>query len=213
MRIITAVIFVILFEQYSFANRVPQEIRRKADIADKLVHADEDIDIESGAQKQLKRDGENENDFWLNIAKSFIDTQLAKRINTNRAKNVIFFLADGMSVSTYSAARVAKGGEEESLSFENFPYMGMVKTYCVDYQVADSACTSTAYLNGVKANYGTVGLSAKVPRYNCTGQLDVSTHTESILKWALDSNKSVGIVTTDVVTGASPSGGYAHSGS
>ncbi|XP_037051925.1 membrane-bound alkaline phosphatase-like [Bradysia coprophila] len=209
MKLITTVIFVILLQQYSLANLVPKEIRRRADIADHRVHTDEHIEL--GTPKQLKREGENENDFWLDIAKTFVDAQLTKRVNTNRAKNVIFFLADGMSVATYNAARVAKGGEEESLSFENFPHMGMVRTYCVDYQVADSACTSTAYLTGVKANYGTVGVSAKVPRYDCTAQLDPSTHTESIFKWALDSNKSAGIVTTDVVTGASPSGAYAHS--
>lgn len=132
MKIIaTVVIFVILLEQYSLANRVPQDIRRRADIADKRAHADEDISIESlgTLKQQLKRDGENENDFWLNIAKSFVDAQLTKRVNTNRAKNVIFFLADGMSVTTYSAARVAKGGEEESLSFESFPYVGMARTW------------------------------------------------------------------------------------
>lgn len=212
MKLIAAVIFVILIEQFSFANIVPQEIRTRADVSDRQMHAsDGDVKAESGTLK-LKRDGENENDFWLNIAKDFVDVQSKRPKNTNKAKNVIFFLADGMSVSTYNAARVVIGGEEQSMSFENFPHMGMVKTYCVDYQVPDSSCTSTAYLTGVKANYGTVGLTAKVPRYDCTGQLDLSTHTESIYKWALDSGKSAGLVTTDTVTGASPSGVFAHSG-
>lgn len=213
MKIIVTVIFVILFEQFSHANIVPHEIRTKADVSDRRMHTS-DVDVKTESQTlQLKRDGENENDFWLNIGKDFVDGQLTKRVNTNKAKNVIFFLSDGMSVATYNAARLTIGGEEKSLSFENFPHMGMVKTYCVDYQVPDSACTSTAYLNGVKANYGTVGVTAKVPRYNCTAQLDTSTHTESIYKWALDSGKSAGLVTTDTVTGASPAGVFAHSGS
>lgn len=212
MKIIATVIFVILLEQFSHANIVPKELRTKADTSDNRMHAsDEDVQTKSETLP-LKRDGENENDFWLKIAKEFVDVQSTKKVNTNRAKNVIFFLADGMSVPTYNAARVTIGGEEESMSFEKFPYMGMVKTYCTDYQVPDSSCTSTAYLTGVKANYGTVGLTAKVPRYDCTGQLDPSTHTESIFKWALDSGKSAGLITTDVVTGASPTGVYGHSG-
>lgn len=32
----------------------------------------------------------------------------------------------------------------------------------------DSAGTATAYLCGVKANYGTVGLTAATPRGNCS---------------------------------------------
>lgn len=206
------VIFVILLEQFSHANIVPKEIRSRTDISDRHMHNGGDEGVKTKSETfQLKRDGENENDFWLNIAKEFVGAQTTKKVNTNRAKNVIFFLADGMSVTTYNAARVASGGEEKSMSFENFPYMGMVRTYCTDYQVPDSACTSTAYLTGVKANYGTVGVTAKVPRYDCTGQLDPETHTASIFKWALDSGKSAGLVTTDTVTGASPAGVFAHS--
>lgn len=32
----------------------------------------------------------------------------------------------------------------------------------------DSAGTATAYLCGVKANYGTLGVTAATPRYNCS---------------------------------------------
>lgn len=42
------------------------------------------------------------------------------------------------------------------------------QTYNVDQQMPDSAGTATAYLCGVKANYGTVGVSAATPRYNCS---------------------------------------------
>lgn len=36
----------------------------------------------------------------------------------------------------------------------------------------DSAGTATAYLCGVKANYGTLGVSANAPRNNCKASLD-----------------------------------------
>ncbi|KAJ6637159.1 Membrane-bound alkaline phosphatase [Pseudolycoriella hygida] len=211
MKYIVAVIFVIWVEQFSLANIVPAEIRMKADKADRYMHENPEDSKTKAETLQSAHENENKNDFWLNIGKDFVNAQTTKRLNTNKAKNVIFFLADGMSVATFNAARVVVGGEEKSMSFESFPHMGMVRTYCVDYQVPDSSCTSTAYLTGVKANYGTVGLSAKVPRFDCTGQLDTQNQTQSIFKWALDSGKSAGIVTTDTVTGASPAGVFAHS--
>lgn len=80
------------------------------------------------------------------------------------------------------------------------------KTYCVDAQVADSACTSTAYLNGVKTNYEVVGLNAKAKLGNCSAQTDEENLTESIARWAQKSCKSTGIVTTTRITHASPAG-------
>nr|XP_009943388.1 PREDICTED: alkaline phosphatase, tissue-nonspecific isozyme [Opisthocomus hoazin] len=76
-------------------------------------------------------------------------------------------------------------------------------------QVPDSAGTATAYLCGVKANEGTVGVSAGVTRDRCNttkGQ-----EVTSILRWAKDGGKAVGIVTTTRVTHATPSAAYAHS--
>lgn len=52
------------------------------------------------------------------------------------AKNVIFFMGDGMGVSTLTAARVylaqSRGivGEEAILSWETFPYTAMSRVHC-----------------------------------------------------------------------------------
>lgn len=154
--------------------------------------------------QKLNRPEELSTDFWFNNAKDFVAKQLNQSTSLKPAKNIILFIGDGMSLTTQAAARMYKGGEEKSLSFEEFPYVGTVKTYCVDYQVADSACTATAYLSGVKNNYGTIGISGKVKQNDCTGQMDHSNHIKSIAKWALDANKSAGLVTTTRVTHASP---------
>lgn len=45
---------------------------------------------------------------------------------------------------------------------------GPLQTYNVDQQMPDSAGTATAYLCGVKANYGTLGVTAATQRYNCS---------------------------------------------
>lgn len=86
---------------------------------------------------------ERTNDFFLNRGKSFVKQQAQRELNEKIARNIVFFLGDGMSIPTISAARNLLGGEEKILSFESFPYVGMTKNYCVNMQVPDSACTST----------------------------------------------------------------------
>lgn len=153
--------------------------------------------------------GEETRQFWRSKAKDIVTSHLATQ-NTNKAKNVIMFLGDGMGIQTVTAARILLGNENESLSFEKFPHAGAVKTYCVDAQIADSACTATAYLSGVKTNSGMIGISAKVKLSDCEGTNDESAYVDSIAKWAQAANKATGLVTTTRATHASPSGVYAH---
>ncbi|XP_050503722.1 membrane-bound alkaline phosphatase-like isoform X1 [Diabrotica virgifera virgifera] len=153
---------------------------------------------------------EKDKQFWYRKAASAIQDRLARKINQNIAKNVILFLGDGMSIPTISATRVYIGGEEQQLSFEKFPYTGFSKTYCVDHQTADSACSATAYLGGVKGNRGTVGVTAAVNKSNCTAMNDPNNHVESIARLFQLKNKRTGLVTTTRVTHASPAGVYAH---
>lgn len=101
-------------------------------------------------------------------------------------------------------------GEESQLSFEKFPYVGMSRTYCIDRQVADSACTATAYLGGVKANFFTIGVNGKVKLEDCKGEKDPENHVHSLAYWAQKAGKGTGIVTTTTVSHASPSGAFAH---
>lgn len=162
---------------------------------------------------QLRREGEDQSRFWLNSAQDFVQRQLNKRTHTTVAKNVIIFMGSGMSMTTQAATRPYIGGEEKFLSFEEFPAVGMAKTYCVDAQTADSACASTAILTGSKSNAGTIGVTAAVKRFDCTGSLDTSGHTVSIAKWAMDSGKVAGFVTTSAVTAAGPANLYAHAAS
>ncbi|NXY83049.1 PPBT protein, partial [Alcedo cyanopectus] len=159
---------------------------------------------------------EKDPEYWRGQAQETLRTALRlQRLNQNVAKNLILFLGDGMGVSTVTAARILKGqlqnrkGEESLLEMDQFPYVALAKTYNTNAQVPDSAGTATAYLCGVKANEGTVGVSAGVTRDRCNttkGQ-----EVTSILRWAKDAGKAVGIVTTTRVTHATPSAAYAHS--
>ncbi|KAL1442176.1 hypothetical protein MTO96_030911 [Rhipicephalus appendiculatus] len=110
--------------------------------------------------------------YWSQLGKSQIAKNLERKLNKNRAKYVILFLGDGMGVSTVTAARIFKGqfkknesGEEAVLAWEEFPYLSLSKTYGLDAQTSDSANTATAYLCGVKANIGTLGVD-----FHCQGE-------------------------------------------
>ncbi|XP_051231893.1 intestinal-type alkaline phosphatase [Dicentrarchus labrax] len=153
--------------------------------------------------------------YWNNKGRQALHTALNVQPNLHQAKNIILFLGDGMGVPTVTAARILKGqlagksGEETSLVMDTFPHLALSKTYNVDQQMPDSAGTATAYLCGVKANYGTLGVTAATPRYNCGASY--GNEVTSVLHRAKKAGKSVGIVTTTRVQHASPGASYAHS--
>lgn len=146
--------------------------------------------------------------FWSNRAQSYVQSKLNSKLNTNKAKNVIFFIGDGMSLATVAATRMYMGKEEYELSFEKFPHYGLTQTYCVDKQVADSACSAVAFLAGVKTNNRLLGLNANVLSRQCV--VNEADHVDSIIAWAQNSKKATGLVTTTRITHATPAGAYAH---
>ncbi|ALC47682.1 CG8147 [Drosophila busckii] len=160
-----------------------------------------------------QRQDEQHAEYWRGLAQQILSQQLDSKLklNTQLAKNVMLFMGDGMSIPTITAGRVYLGGEEKQFSFEQFPYVGLSKTYCANMQVADSACTATAYLSGVKANYGTVGVTAAVTMKDCLAQAESQHHVNSLAAWAQAQGMATGLITTTSVTHASPAGVYAHS--
>ncbi|KAI4455923.1 alkaline phosphatase [Holotrichia oblita] len=159
---------------------------------------------------------EFETSYWQNQAQETILNKKDMTFNKNVAKNVIMFLGDGMSVATIKSARVFAGqlngedGEGNKLAMEYFPYSGFSKTYCANAQVADSACTATAYLRGIKANYATIGVNGQVARGDCAASLLDENRVDSIATWSQAAGKRTGIVTTTTITHASPAGTYAY---
>ena len=132
---------------------------------------------------------------------------------SGRAKNVIVFLGDGMSLTTVAAARILEGqrsgdpGEEHLLSWERFPYTAFSKTYNTDSQTPDSAGTMTAVATGVKSHMGAIGVSAG-RRGDCA-----DTQSKQVLSWlrlADSAGLATGIVTTARLTHATPAATYAH---
>lgn len=130
-------------------------------------------------------------------------------------KNVILFVGDGMSMATVVAARILEGqlagssGEENLLSFESFPSLGLAKTYNVDSQVPDSAGTMTAMMTGRKTDIGVIGVGPEVERGQCDSV--AGNELESWMMVAERTGVLTGIVTTTRVTHATPAAVYAIS--
>jgi len=59
--------------------------------------------------------------------------------------------------------------------------------YNIDHQTPDSAATATAYLCGVKAQMGTIGVDGRAKRGNCSSS--IGTNVSSILDWAQQAGK------------------------
>lgn len=85
------------------------------------------------AQNKITPPAEKDSQFWIKNAQRAVKQRAALRLKNKKAKNVIFFLGDGMSVGTLTAARILKGqrqgrtGEESVLTMEQFPFAGLSK--------------------------------------------------------------------------------------
>ena len=139
-----------------------------------------------------------------------------RRTPVVHAKNVILFVGDGMGISTITAARIRAGqlaggnGEDHSLSFEAFPALGLIKTYEVNQQTADSAGTATAMITGAKTKAGMLSVAPDVELGDplaCTPQHALTT----LFEVAEQAGLATGLVTTARLTHATPAAMYAHS--
>lgn len=134
--------------------------------------------------------------------------------SSDRARNVILFIGDGMGVSTVTAGRIYEGqsrgenGEENLLSFERFPRVALVKTYNSNQQVPDSAGTASAINTGVKTRAGVISIGPEAYRGDCVSAL--AHRLPTIAETLIAQEKAAGIVTTARLTHATPAAVYAH---
>ncbi len=167
------------------------------------------------ANTSMKSGLPQDEDLYWDWGQSALQSTLSRALNTNQARNVILFVADGMGVSTVTAARILEGqlkgkdGEEHELFIDTLPFTGLVKTYNVNQQVPDSAGTSTAFQSGVKTDVGVIGVDADIER----GDHSTVAGNEvlSILQLAEMIGMSTGVISTARITHATPAASYAHS--
>jgi alkaline phosphatase len=151
---------------------------------------------------------------WQGVVQLGLALALGLVSGQSYAKNVIFFLGDGMGISTVTAARIYAGqtagatGEEYSLAFEEFPHLALIKTYNTDAQVPDSAGTITALTTGEKTRIGVLGINGTVARDDCAAALQNTLPT--LAELAEQAGMGTGVVSTARITHATPAGAYAH---
>lgn len=126
-----------------------------------------------------------------------------------RARNVIFFVGDGMGVSTITATRVYSVGVDGNLVVDQFPYTALSRTYGSDAITPDSAPTMTAMMSGVNTNAGVLGLdeTTEPGDFNRDGD---GRAPWTLLEEAKASGMKVGVVSTARITHATPAATYAH---
>jgi len=150
------------------------------------------------------------------------------------AKNVIFFLGDGMGPVTVTAARIYKGekqlaaqpgslvsAERATLTMQSLRYAARVKTFSNDGQTTDSAPSMSAYMTGVKANNEVISMSTDTKAYAADGSQFISGEdttcaagngkaAATLLELSKAKGRAVGAVSTTRVGHATPAATYAH---
>lgn len=151
---------------------------------------------------------------WTKDGWNAIEKAKREKIRKGKAKNVILFVGDGMGVTTLTASRILEGqlrgesGEENRLSFEEFPFSALSKTYSVNQQTSDSAPTMSAIITGIKTDEAIISVNQNV----VAGDYKTvkGNETPTLLEMAEMKGLSTGVVTTARLTHATPAACYAH---
>ena len=137
-------------------------------------------------------------------------------------KNIVFFLGDGMGLTTQTAARIYKVGEAGDLTMDTLPETAFVRTYSNNAQVTDSAPSMAAYMTGVKMNNEVISMTPETSAFDAAGK-DYLNGTDStcpqsgngkpvttLLEIAKAAGMGTGAVTTTRITHATPAATFSH---
>src|SRR5215510_13996137 len=144
-------------------------------------------------------------DRKANVVWEVFDTGPAK------AKNVVLFIGDGMSIAHRTAARMLSKGIVEGryggeLAMDDMPHMALVSTAGTDSIVTDSANSMSAYTTGHKSCVNALGVYCSRNK-NTLDHPKVETIAEVVKR---QRGMSVGVVTNTEIEDATPAGMVAH---
>jgi alkaline phosphatase len=128
-----------------------------------------------------------------------------------KAKNVILFIGDGMSVAHRTAARILSKGLVEGryggeLAIDDMPHMALVSTSGTDSVVTDSANSASAYTTGHKSCVNALGVYCARNKSNLDHPR-VETISELVKRTR---GMSVGVVTNTEIEDATPAAMVTH---
>ena len=151
---------------------------------------------------------------WFTSAQETLQQLLDRQENTNTARNIILFVADGNGVGTNYATRIYEGqqqgglGDDHNLPQDEFPFSALVKTYSANGQTPDSAPTATAMNSGIKTKNDLINVTDNVAVGDCAAGLENGVRTFAEI--VSDMDKSVGVISTARITHATPAAVYAR---
>ena len=118
-----------------------------------------------------------------------------KKIRSDKPKNIIFLIGDGMGVAHVYAGLIANKGD---LYIKTMPVSGFSKTNSSDELITDSAAGATAFSIGEKTYNGAIGVDKnEIPK-------------KTILEMAEEKGLSTGLISTCAITHATPASFIAH---
>ena len=128
-----------------------------------------------------------------------------------KAKNVILFIGDGLSMAHRTAARILSKGIVEGryggdLAIDDMPHMALISTAGTDSVVTDSANSMSAYTTGHKSCVGALAVycSSNISNFQ---HPNVETITEILKR---KTKLAVGVVTNTEIEDATPAAMVAH---
>ncbi|WP_174803047.1 alkaline phosphatase [Martelella limonii] len=130
---------------------------------------------------------------------------------TPKAKNVIFFVADGLSMGHRTAARIMSKGMTEGkadgrLNMDDLDNMATIGTSSTHSIATDSANTMSAYMTGHKTRVNALGVYAdRTP--DSLDDPKVETIAEALRR---QTGKAIGVVSTAEIEDATPAAVVAH---
>lgn len=112
-----------------------------------------------------------------------------------KVRNIILMIGDGMGLEQAACGWVVNGGK---LNIDNFPYVGIQRTYARNSLVTDSSAAGSAIATGHKTNYDHISADPD------------GTPNESVMEYAASKGKKTGIAVTCRINDATPAAFCTH---
>ena len=122
-----------------------------------------------------------------------------------KPRNVVLIIGDGMGEGAIDFASRYCHGRPNALRMQQVPVAGHCTTVSVQGKTTDSAAAATAIATGSKTMNGMLGLCARSDE-----ERKSATRLVPFAQRAHEKGLSVGLLTNDRLTGATPGGFYAH---
>lgn len=114
---------------------------------------------------------------------------------SNKAKNIILLIGDGMGLTQVSTRVILN---DKPSNFERFLNIGLIKTTSSSHKITDSGAGATAFSIGMKSYNGSIGVGPdSLPR-------------QSVCELLSKHDYSTGVISTSSITHATPASFYAH---